>query len=365
MLIITESDKSDYAKLSSDYMERNGHAHDSASSIAALLDCQEKSVLRRHYRSTGLELLLGVTFHDFLDKLGKLLLHRVEVEKANTGRKYAKLLDKFVRENHRALYDGIVHRKCEDIPIDVITKNLLCKEKQYDIMKDVRRLVFIFDKMYAIFTPELLYEIFEEVPILTEVGGYYRYNDDCLLYGFIDKVSLVANDTLRITDYKFKFSKRATNLINEQYMFQVWLYKKMVKEYTDKYIPSAKNMIPTLQFIKVNMPSDIRVLWTSPEALLEEKNKKEIARAAAAGRKPKVFKKMIEPFVPDAEIVNIDIDIKEEDEIRFDQRVNTAVTLRKCGLGIIADSHWGCGMCEYQHICVHGKRMEEIEAQNE
>ncbi len=354
MLLFSKADQEYFDQLETKYEALTGSRHESASSLSDYQDCREKGKFRKMFRGVGLASLMGKVFHEFMNVITQRVMARCIAE----ATPYPEILEDISNSKElRRVYNKIVRDEIELVPIDVLTGKLLCKEKEKAVLTDIQKMAMIFDKCYAAFTPEFIKEILKEPPLASEIGGYLPYDDKCLLYGYIDKICLVNANTIRALDYKFKFSTK-NKLLTPRYLFQLWIYGLMI---ADHKIPNITNVLKTLRYIKLKMPSDISLFWLTPEEALKRRNDAEQVKAAELGRKPRTYRKPIDALNLKFEIVDKEIEFSEHDNTRYQLKLESLLILKKYNLGFIGESQFGCNFCDYKGECAQGCSIEALD----
>lgn len=318
MLIINDEGKSRFDKLANMHEKSTGFKYLSPSSIGDFKDCAEKIVLRKQYRFSGLTTVAGSIFHSILEDLGVKIAAIMENNDMTFEESREAALNRVDLEK---TYAKTVHDFTENIPMDIITGELLCREKDAPFLRSKKKLQEFFAGVMDIFISEDVLKWFLDKPIImTEVPGY-ELIENALLYGIVDRVSY-DDDYYYVIDYKTIWSGRSKATWDKlTHTLQGWCYKNFVENHIRISGMDPKPVKVIFKFLQISLPTDY-------------------AKINYAELKGAMFEK--------------EMLFDDQAEAMYIQDLRTTRTLIKEGGGYIGNSKYGCGSCSYKEKCKYG-----------
>jgi len=317
MLILDDKTQAVYDGLKEAHMNKYGFPYLSPSAINDFKDCAEKFKLRREHRNVGLTSLAGSVMHELLDRVSKLILLWMKREKVTYDIAKKGVLS---TQDFSKLYDEVVQELTKDVVANVITKELLTREKDYNFLKHEDKINTFFTGVKPIFAKVSFFDSMLDFPLLLSESPGYWSNNGHLFYGIIDRVGM-KDGVLQIVDYKSIWGKASrSNWDKKKSTLQGWLYHKFVEDFVKLHRIKVDKIEVIFKFVEIDLPRDY------------EKIKYEDLQ-------PEIFNK----------VMTFD-DFAEE---RYLKDINTTCMLVMNDGGFIGDSKFGCTSCSYVEHCNH------------
>ena len=331
MLLLTPEHAAEFEALKETHKEKYGYVYLSPSSINDFKDCAHKFKLRSQFRTVSLTTVAGNIIHAFLKDVSDT------IEKLMTGEglSLAAAIDKIgATVNLEDSFNKCILQHTEMLVTKLQLKELLAKDKDKNILAGSKTVLDAFFKSVRglIANKEFIRSVITIPPILSEIPGYFLFNNDHILYGVLDNIGS-DGEYIYLTDYKSVWSSRSRKeWDNVKGTLQLWMYTQILKDAMRAGILPEKDIRVQVKIIYIELPQKYE---------------------------------RINPNNLSVEVVTKEISVSDKDIEKYSMDMSSTVLLLEKGCGYIANSKYGCDSCVYNLECVYYTSVKEEKSEEE